>query len=129
MASTKKASDFDSILAKSSKDYDLDVESPLEENVKLMSTGNLAIDHVLGGGFGVGRIAEILGDPSSGKSTCATQTAAWVQRQIKAGHPDYAGKYILYMDHERTFDARYATSLGLDVQDTSTFLYRKPKTL
>ena len=129
MARTKKSADFDSILAKSSKDYDLDVESPYEDNVKLMSTGNLAIDHILGGGFGVGRIAEILGDPSSGKSTCATQTAAWVQKQIKNGHPDYVGKYILYMDHERTFDARYATNLGLDVADDSTFLYKKPRTL
>jgi recombination protein RecA len=127
-----KKESFSDIVSQVSKKYDLEMGS-LKDVAPVMSslsTGNLAIDEILGvGGFPVGRVIELYGPPSSGKSTCAAQTAAWVQRQIREGNPRFAGKRIVYMDHEQVFDVDYARALGLDVDDEETFLFAQPKTL
>ena len=76
-----------------------------------ISTGSALIDAEIGNsGLVLGRIHEIFGDTSSGKTTASTLIAANALRQ-------YPDKYILYIDFEQALDMRYAKLLGLDVED------------
>lgn len=78
-----------------------------EVDVDVISTGSLAIDAALGvGGIPKGRIVEVYGPESSGKSTLALQTVANCQRQ---------GGKCAYIDAEHSIDPVYARNLGVDV--------------
>ena len=71
------------------------------------STGSLSLDLALGiGGIPKGRICEIYGPESSGKTTLALTTAAEVQR---------AGGTVVYIDAEHALDVNYAKRLGVDI--------------
>ena len=74
----------------------------------LLSTGSLLIDKALGGGIGYGRIAEIYGAESSGKSTLCLQLAASCQKN---------GGRVAYIDVEQALDTNYAKHLGVNVDD------------
>lgn len=82
-----------------------------------LPTGNLTIDTLTGiGGFPTGRITELVGPPSSGKTTAALQCAAGVQQR---------GGVVMFLDFEKALDPDYAGALGLDVKDES-FVYMRP---
>ena len=125
---------FDSILAKAQKKYDLSVGplSQIAQDATFISTGNIAIDHIIGGGLPLGRSVELAGPPSSGKTTTALQTAAELQKIIIAGGDPSRGikpdDKILYLDYEQTIDQSYAKALGLDI-DHESFLLTQPDTL
>src|SRR5712692_1678098 len=93
-----------------------DVARPVES----LSTSNLAIDYVTGiGGLPVGRLIELYGLASSGKSTTSTQAAAALQQDIiKSGREEY----ILYLDFEHSLDKMYSQALGLDSEHKSFIL-------
>ena len=77
------------------------------QDVDVISTGSLIVDKALGvGGIPRGRITEIYGAESSGKTTLATQTAANAQRE---------GLKVVYIDVEQAFDPSYASALGVDL--------------
>lgn len=77
--------------------------------IATVSSGSLAIDKVLGvGGYPRGRIVEIYGPESSGKTTVALQAVAEVQRQ---------GGTAAYIDAENALDPQYAEALGVNVDD------------
>jgi recombination protein RecA len=79
------------------------------------STGSLSLDLALGiGGIPKGRICEIYGPESSGKTTLALSTTAEVQR---------AGGTVVYIDAEHALDVNYAKRLGVD---TSKLLVSQP---
>lgn len=70
------------------------------------STGIVFLDWMTGcGGLPQGRVVECYGPESSGKSTLGLQTASFIWRTL--------GLPSIYYDFEDTFDARYASSLGL----------------
>lgn len=93
-------------------------------DVAAISTGNMAIDHAIGvGGLPRGRSIELYGPPSSGKTTCALQTAAVAQHHI-----DTIDKCILYLDWEQSMSKVYAAALGLDVNQ-ERFLFGQPDSL
>lgn len=125
---------FDSILAKAQKKYNLAVGSlsQIAQEAVFVSTGNIAIDHIIGGGLPLGRSVELAGPPSSGKTTTALQTAANLQKIIIAGGDPEKGikadDKILYLDYEQTIDQTYAKALGLDI-DHESFLLTQPDTL
>lgn len=125
---------FDSILAKAQKKYNLAVGplSQIAQDAIFISTGNIAIDHIIGGGLPLGRSVELAGPPSSGKTTTALQTAAELQKVIIAGGDASKGikpdDKILYLDYEQTIDQTYAKALGLDI-DHESFLLTQPDTL
>lgn len=125
---------FDSILAKAQKKYNLSVGplSQIAQDATFITTGNIAIDHIVGGGLPLGRSVELAGPPSSGKSTTALQTAAALQKVIMAGGDPSKGiradDKILYLDYEMTIDQKYAEALGLDI-DHESFLLTQPDTL
>src|SRR5690606_12695439 len=78
-------------------------------NVDTISTGSLGLDVALGvGGFPRGRIVEIYGPESSGKTTIAIHTIAEAQKK---------GGICAIIDAEHAFDASYARKLGVDVDN------------
>lgn len=76
-------------------------------NIDTITTGSLAADYVLGGG--ISRMCEIVGYPSTGKTTLAFTAIACLQRE----KPD---ANILYVDAEYTVDPSYAVALGVDME-------------
>lgn len=75
----------------------------------IIGTGSLALDAAIGiGGYPKGRIIEIYGPESSGKSTLASHAVASVQKQ---------GGVAAYIDAEHAFDPRYAANLGVDTAE------------
>jgi recombination protein RecA len=79
---------------------------------------NIASSSKKTGGFPVGRIIEIAGPPSSGKTALATSAMAAAQA---------AGGVAGFMDHERSFSLVLAPRLGLDVTP-GRFVFKKPRT-
>jgi recombination protein RecA len=74
--------------------------------VERITTGSHYLDYALGGGWPLGRIVELYGHPSSGKSMIATKTVAEAQK---------LGKDCVYLDCENAFDPDYARQLGVDI--------------
>jgi recombination protein RecA len=78
-------------------------------NVDAIPTGSLALDYALGvGGVARGRVVEIFGPESSGKTTLAQHIIASAQR---------LGGIAAFVDAEHAFDAKYAQSLGVDIDN------------
>lgn len=79
------------------------------EPIEAISTGSLGLDIALGiGGLPCGRVAEIYGPESSGKTTLALQAVASCQRQ---------GGVAAFVDAEHALDPIYAAKLGVNVDD------------
>jgi len=74
--------------------------------VETISTGSLVLDSIAGGGFARGRLIEIFGAESSGKTTFALTAAANVQSQ---------GGTVAFLDFENALDVNYARKLGVDI--------------
>lgn len=122
------------LLSKAESKYNIVAGSMDEvaDDVVFISTGNIAIDYMLGGGIPLGRSVELSGFPSSGKTTTALQAAVELQKCIMSGgdpsrgiRPDHV---ILYMDYEQSMDKDYAEALGLDTHHES-FIYSAPDSL
>ena len=79
------------------------------EDVEVISTGSIGLNHALGvGGFPRGRIIEIYGPESSGKTTLAIHAIAEAQKN---------GGIAAIIDAEHAFDRFYAEKLGVDVNN------------
>ncbi len=77
--------------------------------IDVTSSGSLALDIALGvGGFPKGRIVEIFGPESSGKTTFALQAIAEVQK---------AGGRAAFIDAEHALDPKYAKALGVNIDE------------
>jgi recombination protein RecA len=77
--------------------------------IEAISTGSISIDYALGiGGVPRGRVTEIFGPESSGKTTLALQVIAEAQR---------AGGMAAFVDAEHALDAQYAQKLGVDLEN------------
>ncbi len=78
-------------------------------DVEAISTGSVSLDIALGvGGMPKGRIVELYGPESSGKSTICLQTAAEAQKH---------GGMVAFIDAEHALDPEYAKKLGVKVND------------
>ena len=79
-----------------------------QENLQVISTGSLGLDLALGvGGLPRGRIVEIFGPESSGKTTLCLETIAQCQKD---------GGICAFIDAEHAFDPVYARALGVNVE-------------
>ncbi|MEB3214648.1 MAG: recombinase RecA [Nostocales cyanobacterium 94392] len=76
--------------------------------VETISSGALTLDLALGGGLPKGRVVEIYGPESSGKTTVALHAVAEVQKQ---------GGIAAYVDAEHALDPTYAAALGVDIEN------------
>jgi recombination protein RecA len=70
-------------------------------------TGFASLDHALGGGLPRGRIVELFGPSSSGKTTLALQVIARLQK---------SGSTAAWLDAEHSFDPAYAQALGVTIE-------------
>jgi len=83
-------------------------DNPIEE-LEVISTGSIGIDLATGvGGFPRGRVVEIYGPESSGKTTLAIHAIAEAQKK---------GGIAAFIDAEHAFDITYAKRLGVDVEN------------
>ena len=79
------------------------------EPIEAISTGSLSLDMALGiGGIPQGRVIEIYGPESSGKTTLALQAIASAQKD---------DKICAFIDAEHALDVMYAKNLGVDVDN------------
>jgi recombination protein RecA len=87
----------------------LNVNEPLNRDVEVISTGALSLDIALGiGGLPKGRIVEVYGPESSGKTTIALSTIAQAQKK---------GGVVAFIDAEHALDVNYARRLGVNTED------------
>ena len=78
-------------------------------NLEAISTGSIAVDHAIGiGGFPRGRVVEVFGPESSGKTTLALSVIAHAQKK---------GGIAAFIDAEHALDAEYARKLGVDIDN------------
>lgn len=77
-------------------------------DVELLPSGSLALDLALGGGYPKGRIIEIYGPESSGKTTLALHAIAEIQKQ---------GGQAAFIDAEHALDPAYAKKIGVNTSD------------
>ena len=83
-------------------------DSP-DENVEAISSGSLSLDIALGvGGYPKGRVIEIYGPESSGKTTLTLHAIAECQKK---------GGIAAFIDAEHAFDRFYAENLGIDIEN------------
>lgn len=80
----------------------------LHSHVETVSSGSFSLDLALGGGIPKGRIVEIFGPESSGKTTLALHAVAEIQRK---------GGKAAFIDAEHALDPEYATRIGVKVKD------------
>ena len=84
-------------------------EGEVIEDIQVVSTGSLGLDVALGvGGLPRGRVVEIYGPESSGKTTLTLQVIAEMQKQ---------GGQCAFVDAEHALDIQYAQKLGINLQD------------
>lgn len=89
------------------------------KKIDVIKSGSAIVDAVTGiGGFPRGRVTELYGGYSTGKTTLATQAAAAIQ------HAD-PNAVVLYVDYEHAFDASYAHALGVDLSP-DRFVFCQP---
>ena len=114
MATNDRQKALDVALAQIEKDFGKGSimqlgKSGTGENVKSISTGCLTLDIALGiGGFPRGRVVEVFGPESSGKTTVALHVVAQAQK---------AGGIAAFIDAEHALDAGYAKKLGVDIDN------------
>ncbi len=113
MANDNKRSALETAISQIEKQYGKGSIMRLGDNshmeVTAVTTGSLSLDIALGiGGLPKGRITEIYGPESSGKTTVALQTIAGVQA---------AGGEAAFIDAEHALDPIYAKALGVDIDD------------
>lgn len=81
----------------------------VEQKIEVVSSGSIGLDKALGvGGYPKGRVIEIYGPESSGKTTFALHAIANAQKE---------GGYAAFIDAEHALDPVYAKALGVDVEN------------
>ncbi len=100
------------LLKQIEKDYGkgtiMNLDDKALENIEVISTGSLLLNRALGvGGYPRGRIIEIFGPESSGKTTMALHAIAQVQK---------SGGIAAFIDAEHALDVGYAKRLGIDLK-------------
>lgn len=113
MEPSEKLKALQNAMAKIEKDFGkgsiMKLGNEKVEDVEVIPTGSLALDAALGvGGYPKGRIIEIYGPESSGKTTLAIHAIAEAQR---------AGGIAAFIDAEHAFDRFYASKLGVNTDE------------
>ena len=113
MSTNEKLKALKLTLDKIEKDYGkgsvMMMNEKVEAQIEVISTGSIGLDAALGiGGLPRGRVVEIYGPESSGKTTIATHVIAEAQKK---------GGMCAFIDAEHAFDSAYAKKLGVDVDN------------
>ncbi len=113
MESTEKNKALQAAIAQIEKQFGkgaiMKLDSGAQEAIEVVSTGSLGLDIALGvGGLPRGRVVEIYGPESSGKTTLMLQVIAEMQK---------LGGTCAFIDAEHALDVQYAQKLGVNLQD------------
>jgi recombination protein RecA len=113
MESTEKSKALQAAIAQIEKQFGkgaiMKLDSGVQEAIEVVSTGSLGLDIALGvGGLPRGRVVEIYGPESSGKTTLMLQVIAEMQK---------LGGTCAFIDAEHALDVQYAQKLGVNLQD------------
>lgn len=84
-------------------------------DIETISTGSLAVDNVIGGGIPKGKLTQIVGKTSSGKTTLALTAIAELQKE----DPEAV---IMFVDAELALDPKYAAQLGVNMNSDGFIL-------
>ena len=109
----EKTKALDAVLGQLEKQFGkgcvMKLDDSFVQNVETVSTGCLSLDYALGiGGLPKGRVIEIYGPESSGKTTVALQCLAQVQKE---------GGTVAFIDAEHALDPNYASKLGVNLRE------------
>ncbi len=109
----EKLKSLDLVMQKLTKEYGkgavMKLGDTIQEDIPSISTGSIGLDYALGiGGLPRGRVIEIYGPESSGKTTLAIHAIAEAQKQ---------GGLAAFIDAEHAFDRFYAQKLGVDIDN------------
>lgn len=107
---------IDGISKQYGKESLISFKDGFKSDVEWIHSGSLNLDLALGGGIPRGRIIEMFGPPSSGKTTCCLHVCAEVQK---------AGGRVVYIDAEHALDPKWAERIGVSVSSPS-FLFSQP---
>lgn len=117
----KNEDKVDAALERLQKKYGTNVLMELNKDIDFkvdwVTTGCFSLDEVIGAGLPRGRVIEIFGAESGGKSTLALFLMSQIQKQ---------GGRVALIDAENAFDGQYATNIGVDI---SKLLVSQPTTL
>ncbi len=108
-----KKTDFDKILKDVEKEYGKGsvislANGKVDNDVEVISTGSLLLDDAIGiGGYPKGRVLEVYGPESSGKTTMALIAIAEAQK---------AGGYAAFIDAEHAIDIKHAEKMGVNLE-------------
>ena len=105
MARDNDIKDIRSVLSNMEKKLGEGIVSKKIEGIERSSSGSISLDIALGGGYAKGRIIEIFGWESSGKTTLALHAVAEIQKN---------GGRAGYVDTEHALDIFYASDIGVD---------------
>ena len=83
------------------------------EPLPRFSSGSIALDKILGGGYPEGRMIEVVGEASTGKTTLCYHALAECQRK-------YPDDWCGFVDSEQSFDPQYAEAVGVNVGELVT---------
>jgi recombination protein RecA len=113
MTKEEKSKNLEELKSKINKDFGkstiMSISEKAETDIDAVSTGSLGLDIALGiGGLPRGRVVEIYGPESSGKTTVAIHTMVEAHKK----NPD---SRCLIVDAEHAFDKEYASALGVDM--------------
>ena len=92
-----------------------------DKQIAKFSSGSLKLDRILKGGIPKGKVTELYGPNSSGKTSLSLHSAASHQKLF----PD---EPVLWLDLEDVFDPVYATAIGVDIDNPDKFIYSQPNT-
>lgn len=108
------------VLANIEKKLGKDIIVGNKIEVEFVSSGSIGLDFALGGGYAKGRVIELYGWESSGKTTLALHLAAEIQK---------LGGTVAYIDMEQAMDLEYAENLGVEIDFDSKdkFLLSQPE--
>jgi recombination protein RecA len=108
-------------LAKLNKDFGtgtvMTFDASSHIKMERFPSGSIGLDEALGGGWPKGRIIELYGPESSGKTTIALHAIAEVHK---------LGGVAAFIDAEHAFDSTYAENLGIEVMNGDKFLFSQP---
>lgn len=111
--------DLSKVIAEAEKKFGKGVVMDFEkgiEGIEFISSGSIGLDIALGGGYAKGRIIEIYGPESSGKTTLTIHAMAEAQR---------TGQAVGFVDAEHAFDPTYAEQVGVSLSK-ELFLISQP---
>lgn len=123
------SSEFKKLLSKIKDKTPAMVQDPNEGGkIKWAKVPSPQVTYMFGGGIPTGRVIRFRGPSSSGKSAFCNYIAGNLQTQCPILYNNPNKKIVIYLDFERTFETRFATTVGVNTSD-DTFVLMRPESI